>query len=248
MLDIRALLSSKYGEEIAHHLITYYTEIENNYALQKWKPSELDAGHFVEVVRRILEYELEGKITPLNKNLQKFDDNYLNILRNKKGKESFRILIPYALKAIYNIRNKRGVAHISDISPNEMDSTFILYSCKWVLAEIIRLITNISPSDTQKIINSIIERHVPLIWKDGKIKKVLKNLQARDQILILLYDENPLHEHILAEHIEYKNKSAFKKILTRLHTKKIIHYTKDGLCRLTPLGVSNAERLITAGK
>lgn len=86
MLDIRALLSSKYGEEIAHHLITYYTEIENNYALQKWKPSELDAGHFVEVVRRILEYELEGKITPLNKNLQKFDDNYLNILRNKKGK------------------------------------------------------------------------------------------------------------------------------------------------------------------
>jgi len=246
---VKPILVNKYGVDITEKLLNSYLEIEQNYFLGKWKPSELDAGHFVETVRRIIEFEQNGAVyTPFNKSIPDFNDVAIKQYEQGTGHESFRMLIPRILKSIYNIRNKRGVGHIKDISPNEMDATLILYSVKWVLAEITRLATNKTPEATQKLINNVIERNVEFIWKEDDFKKILDTgVTTKDQILVLLYDESPLSSEVLRNNIEYQNKSNFEKLLKGLHQKRLIDF-RQGICKISPSGRLTAEKIIKSIK
>jgi hypothetical protein len=241
-MSIEAVLKAKFPQDVVDALLNAYREIEENYILKKWKASELDAGHFVEAARRILEYELTGSYTPIPQKLPNFNDTVLKSYENASGDESFRILIPRALKSIYNIRNKRGVGHISGVSPNEMDSAYILYTVKWVLAELVRIASGLPIPETQKLVASITERKMELIWKESDITRILdSSLKARDQILVLLYDQSPRRDEELQGIIEYSNKSKFRGILKELHRQRLIEYKTDGTCILSPKGVIQAE-------
>ena len=246
---INKILGSAYDKEIVKNILSSYIEIQNNYLLKKWKASELDAGHFVESVRRAIELELFGSYTPFSKNLPRFNDAVLKKYEQGKGSESIRILIPRVLKSVYNIRNKRGVGHVGAISPNEMDSTLILYSVKWVLSELIRIKSTLSIQETQKLINDIVQRQIELLWETGKIKRVLDpKMPAVKQVLVLLLDQSPLYEDKLLDYIEYKNKTNFRKLLKYLHKKRLIEYRKDRFCEITPLGIKEAEKIILGKK
>lgn len=240
-----SILKSGFNSAIASAILDSYGEIERNYVLRKWKPSELDAGHFVEAVRRALDLEFTGQYRAFNRSLPPFNDQSLAFYEQQTGDQSYRLLIPRALKSIYNIRNKRGVAHMSDVNPNEMDATFILYTCKWVLAELIRLKSGLSPDQTQSMLDKIVERQCSVIWKEGNITWVLSpQMKARDQVLVLLYDSSPRTDAELQGIVEYSNSTNFKKILKRLHTQKLIYYHSDGNCRLSPTGIPMAEEII----
>lgn len=239
------VLMNAYGVEAASKTIQAYDEIERNYILEKWKPSELDAGHFVESVRRIIEFELLNTPISYSTRLSNFNHSAIRSYEQATGHESFRILIPRILKSVYNIRNRRGVGHISDINPNQMDATFILHSTKWVLSEIVRLKSSLSIPDTQKLIDDIVEQHIPLIWKGDGIYRVLNTkLTAVQKIMIVLYDKRQEHDENLMSIIEYKNKSNFKTILRKLHKEKTIEYTSNGNCIISPKGIIAAEKIL----
>lgn len=239
------IIERAYGNEFAEKIISAYKEIESNFLLEKWKASELDAGHFVEAIRRVLEKELTGSYTPFNNSLSTFNDRTLTQYEQCSGHESYRILIPRILKSIYNIRNKRGVGHITDISPNEMDSTLILYSVKWVLSEIIRLKSNLTILETQKLIDDIVERKIHLIWKGADIKRILKDgISAKDQVLILLYDKSPQSIEELRSIVEYKNQSNFRALIKELHSKRLLELDPSNQCTISPKGLLYAEEKI----
>jgi hypothetical protein len=226
-------------------LIEAYTEIESNYALRKWKARELDAGHFVEAARRLLEFELfEKTYTPIGTDLPRFTDQELKRYEQGKGDEAFRIHIPRALRTVYGIRNKRGIAHVGPVSPNEMDATLILYNVKWVLAELIRQASGLSPDATQKLVDTIIERRLSVLWKHGDLTRVLVSMTAREQILVLLYDKNGQRDDDLLESIEYKSRPDFRKLLKQLHKKRLIELRPNGECFITPTGVLAAEEIL----
>lgn len=244
-MTLIAVLKAKYPNDVCDALLAAYREIEENFTLRKWKASELDAGHFVEAARRIIEHELFGSHTPIGVSLNNFGDAELKRFENSQGDESLRMLIPRALKAVYNIRNKRGVGHIGPISPNEMDATFILYSVKWVLAEFVRLATGAKAAETQRLIEAIIERRVGLLWKHEGIVRILESkMSTREQVLILLFDVSPQGSEQLQRVTEYQNTSNFRKILKRLHQERLIEVSSDGLAHLTPKGVHEAEKVL----
>jgi hypothetical protein len=244
-MSIEAALKAKFPHELVDALLNAYRDIEENYFLKKWKASELDSGHFVEAGRRIIEHELTGNYTPISQKLSNFSDKVLQSYESASGDESFRILIPRALKAVYNIRNKRGVGHISGVSPNEMDSTYILYTVKWVLAELVRLASGLPISETQRLVDSITERKMEIIWKEGDISRILdKQLKAREQILVLLYDQSPRQDEKLLAIIEYSSKSRFRGILKELHRARLIEYMADGRCIISPKGLIEAEAIV----
>jgi hypothetical protein len=242
---VQQLLESTYNKDLTDKILEAYLEIESNFFLEKWKPSELDAGHFVESVRRLLELELTGTYTPFNAKLSNFSDKVLTFYEQQSGHESFRMLIPRILKSVYNIRNKRGVGHIKDISPNEMDATLILHSVKWVLSEIVRLKSNLSIPDTQRLIDDIVERKVDMIWKESDFQRILETkIPTKDQVLILLYNDKSQDIEDLREIIEYKNKSNFKILIKKLHVERLIEFRASGQCLLSPKGRLRAEELI----
>lgn len=245
-MKIRNILKDSYNDEITEAIVDAYLEIESNFVLEKWKASELDAGHFVEAVRRLLELELFGSYTAFSDKLEPFHDGVLTKYEQATGNhDSYRMIIPRTLKAVYNIRNKRGVGHISDVSPNEMDAAFILYSAKWVLAELVRLNSKMSATETQKLMDKIVERKIGLLWKEEDVTRVLDtNLVSKEQVLVLLYDESPRSEDELRSIIEYSNKTNFKKILTKLHRNRLIEYRDNGECLISPTGIEEAEEII----
>lgn len=244
-MTIEAALKAKYPPDACDALLNAYREIEENFSLQKWKATELDAGHFVEAARRLIEQELFGGHTPIGKSLPTFSDAELKRYENAPGDESFRMLIPRVLKSIFNIRNKRGIGHLGTISANEMDSTLIIYSVKWVLAEFVRLAAGTNPDASQRMIDSIVERRIGVLWKHEGITRVLESkMDTREQVLVLLFDSSPLREADLQRMIEYKNTTNFRKILKRLHAARLIDWTQGGQAFITPKGSAAAEDVI----
>lgn len=244
-MTVDKALNSKFPADVVDALMAAFREIENNYALRKWKASELDAGHFVEAARRIIEQSLFGSYVPIGKKLPDFSDAELKRYEQASGDESFRLLIPRALKAIYNIRNKRGVGHLGLVSPNEMDATYIVYTAKWVLAELVRLGSGLSAAETQAAVDAIVERDLGVLWKhEGIVRVMADGMVTREEVLILLYDRSPQTDEELRAAVEYKNETNFRKILSRLHTDRLIEYTRGKPAHITSKGLIEAERIL----
>jgi hypothetical protein len=242
---ISLILKGRFPSDVVDSLLSTYSEVVSNYRIEKWKPSELDAGHFVEAARRIIESELFKIYTPLSKSMGSFSPAVLSKYESASGDEAFRILIPRVLFSVYCIRNKRGVGHISLISPNKLDATYILNSTKWVLAELVRLASTSNANEAHEITNYILEREVDLIWDDGESFMILNTKLKTDQkVLVSLYKKDRIALEELRNLIGYQNKSNFKKIALKLKSNMLIDITQDSICKLSPLGVKEAELII----
>lgn len=242
---IKAILVTKFSNELVDALLNAYIEVVMNYRIEKWKPSELDAGHFVEISRRIIETELFGSSKSLNESLGSFNQQVLNKYETANGDESYRILMPRVLFSVYCVRNKRGVGHISSISPNKLDATFILNAVKWVLAELVRLSGASNPDEAYEVASFILERDVDLIWDDGESFMILdKRLKADQKVLLSLYKKDRVTLEQLQALVEYKNKTNFRKVCEKLRSEKLIDITSDQICKLSPLGIQSAELII----
>jgi hypothetical protein len=238
------ILKAAYNEELAQHLINTYKEVENNYYLKIWKTCELDAGHFIETTRRIIELELFTTYTSFDKSMSKFNEGELQRYERSSGNDSFRIIIPRVLYSAYTIRNKRGIAHISKLPPNEIDASLIIQSVKWTLAEIIRINSNLSLSETQLLVEEIIDRKVFPVWKDGERKRIIdNNLKTKEKILIMLFDESNLTDTKLCDFVEYNHITKFREILISMHKDHLIDYYNK-TCKLLPKGKVAAENML----
>lgn len=245
-MPIKDILSKEHPLELVEKLLDSYKGIERNYQISNWKSSELDAGHFAEVVLRIIEHKLLGDHTPLSTSFGSFNQGVLSKFENAKGHESYKILIPRTLFSVYCIRNKRGVGHIGEVSPNELDATYILYAAKWVMAELVRLCSTLSPEDASALIHQVIERQVEAIWDDGETFMILDSkLKTPDKILLALYKKDNRVDSEIQKSMEYQNKSAFNKILASLKKERLIDYTDDKRCKISPLGCLRAEEILS---
>ena len=244
-MKVSQCLTGKFPKEIVDHILYSYAEVENNYRLGKWKPSELDAGHFVEAVRRLIENELFGSYVSFSKSVGSFNQAILNKYESATGDEAYRMIIPRTLYSMYCVRNKRGVGHISSISPNKMDASFILSSTKWVLAELVRIAGASSPDEAQKLVDVVIDRQVDLVWDDGETFMILsKKLKASEKALVALYKNDKVDIEVLRSRVEYKNKSNFIKIICELKKNRLIDINDQGICKISPLGNTIAEAII----
>lgn len=242
---VRNALTAASTKELADNILGTFTEIERKYYLQEWKTSELEAGHFVEAVRRFIELKLFGTYTPIGTTLPSFSTSLLQNLEKQQGNEAFRLLIPRVLLSIYNIRNKRGIGHLSLLAANRQDATFILSACKWVLAELFRIEAIVSTEEANSTVNKIGERTTEAIWDIEGIRRILhSNLSIKDQVLVLLFDRSPLSFKDIKTSTESKNDSYLRKILKALHDERAIELTADGICHLSPIGKKLAENKV----
>jgi hypothetical protein len=242
---VKNIIEAASDKTLADHIVDSYKDVERNYFLKSWKTSELDAGHFVESVRRFIELRLFGKYSPISKGLPSFNDKTMLSYINAKGDDSYRIHIPRALLTVYGIRNKRGVGHISDVSPNHLDATFIISSVKWILAELIRINSSYKPEETSKIVEHIVDRSIEGVWEETDITRILvEGLSLKEQIIFLLYATDEVFDQKILEIIEYKNQGYFKRTLKQLHTSRFIEYKSNGECVISPKGSVYAEEIV----
>jgi len=244
---------SNIPEELRKELESDYHEIKHNFALRKFKPSEMGGGHFCETVYRILEWHTDPNRsnTTFDKKVGDFRQLQQKLMQVKpEPHESVRFHIPNALCQIYDIRSKRGAAHKDkDVNPNMMDAMLVVAGADWVMAELVRMLHNVSVDEAKYMVESMTTKKIPLIWEVGDVKRVLSppsgSLSAKDKVLVLLYSEtsNLLTAGSLRQSIEYKNTTNFRnKVLIPLHNAELVHFdrTKDEII-LSPKGIKKVE-------
>ena len=248
MKDIELILSSKINPALIKRLLEHYIEIKQNFFLGRYEPSQLNSAKFAEVVFRILEYITRGNYTPLDKDIQiNALIQYLENLPKNKHPDSIRLHIPRILKIIYDIRSKRGVTHVSEINPNLMDATFVVSACDWIMAEFIRLYQTDDINEAQIIIDSIVERKVPIIEEFGDDLKVLNpNLTVADKILLILYKKYPKYVSTsdLKNWIKTKSAAHITTVLRQLDGDAKIHRKgKENV--ITKKGIEYVEKKLS---
>ena len=243
--DIQEVFTGVYPFELVDSMLASYERALAEYKKAHWQYFGNEIGQFVEVARRMIEYQLDNKYTPLSTKLPIFNEGVLKAWEKYDSKylEEYRIVIPRCLYSMYCIRNKRGMIHKNHIDPNRMDATMLLGSTKWVLSEFLRLISTLTFEETETVVNSIMSKETSIMWDTGSCIRVLNTKMAsKDKILCLLYTKDGMTDTELQVAIEYKNFSDFKKILRILHKNRLIEYQVPK-CILSPLGIDRAEKL-----
>jgi hypothetical protein len=156
-------------------LIAEYQSIVQNFAEHRWSPSELSGGKFCEIVFSIVDGHARGTYPAKPYKPNDFVSACRKLEENKHVPRSFQILIPRLLPALFEVRNNRGVGHAGgDVDANHMDALFVLNNCNWIVAELIRVFHNLQPDAAQKIVDTIVEIKVPLIWEGAGVRRVTK--------------------------------------------------------------------------
>ena len=55
-----------------------------------------------------------------------------------------------------------------EVDPNQMDATVVLYTSKWIMAELVRLLHTLSTEEATAIVDGLIEREVAWVWTHGE--------------------------------------------------------------------------------
>lgn len=223
-----------------------FQKLHQQYFLGHWEPSQLDGARFAEAVFRILEYKLAGRFTPIGRQL-----NRLQVIKSVKGKtslaESIRFHILGLADLIFDFRNKRNVGHLGVVDVNEMDATIVLQSANWIVAELIRLETQIRPEVVQEEIKKIIERKVPIIEEiGGRLKCLNPSLDVKEKVLVFCYQKYPeaVSLNDMFDWTEYSNKGVLRLKMVELNKDGRIDFRGD-FVRLTKRGLVWVEKNIS---
>lgn len=229
-------------------LLAEFQSIVQNFGEHRWSPSELSGGKFCEIVFTILDGHAKGTYVPSPKKPRAFDQACKLLENNSHVPRSFQILMPRLLPALFEVRNNRGVGHAGgDVDPNHMDAVFVLTSCNWIMAELIRVFHNVSIPEAQDIVDKLVERRMPLLWIGDDMRRVLDpKMSVREQVLLLLCTSpGKISTADLKNWTGYKNGTYFRKLLREMHEGRLIELAQDeSTALILPPGDKIASELI----
>ena len=225
-------------------LIAAFSEARRNHYLGGHRLAEVEGGRFCEAAYRVLEHIVDGSSTPLSARLDvgKLTQRLANQPIGSVG-DSVRLHIPRVLRVIYDIRNSRDAAHLSDgIDPNIQDSSLVIACLNWVMAELVRLHHGIGADGAASLINHLVIRTVPVIQEFDGVPRVLRKLRAGDTCLLLLFRSapEPMNLKDLRAGLKQSMRNNLIRTLQGLEDNRYI-YQADGLVWITRVGERHVE-------
>jgi hypothetical protein len=234
-------------------LLDAFNHIVKNFRERRWEPAELNGGKLCEVVYTILKGHADGKYPATAKKPRNMVLACQSLEKDAAGApRSIRIQVPRMLIALYEIRNNRNVGHVGgDVDPNHMDAVCVLQMAKWMMAELVRVLHDVSTEEATAVVDSLVDRETPLIWEVNGKKRVLSTkLGMRAKTLILLHaTSGTVAEADLVSWIEHSNASVYRRdVLRPAHRERLIEY--DAAARnvqISPLGIAHVEDVLLPG-
>lgn len=194
--QLRQDLASRFPSELVDELLEAYTTAKKAALMGDLHKAESYFGQFCEAAIRICRFVVTGGYTAIGDSNFKVGTELNASVNHPKGREEdepFRLLIPHTVQAMYNIRNRRGVDHLSPIKPNHIDATVLAAQSDWILAELTRLATTHDFAQAQALIDTLVDRQMPLIEMiNGEWKLLHTDLPTDDAILLALYHDAKL--------------------------------------------------------
>lgn len=229
-------------------LLGAFAEIEKNYRARRWEPAELNGGKLSEAAYWVLRGYIDGKYPDRARKPKNMVDACRALEREpgSAAPRSIRIQIPRMLVALYEIRNERNVGHVGgEVDPNPMDATCVLQMAKWIVAELIRVLHQVTVEEATSVVEALAEREVPIVWEVGEIRRVLDpTMKMKDRTLILLYaTPGPVPETDLRAWTDHSNLSVYRRdVLRPAHTARLLEYDDQArTAQISPRGARYVE-------
>jgi len=248
-INIITELGKHIDPSLLEELVTYYRTMKTAYLQRDWEKAGLNGGKFVETITRILQHltsddgSFESGDIRVDRELRR-----IMSLPSDTCDDALRIQIPRVALTVYDIRNSRNVAHSSrEIDPNYMDSFLVVVACDWILAELVRIYLTADTAGAHQIIQSIIERQVPIVQEIDRDVVVLNpDLTYKDQLLVVLYTKYPqrVSNKELRKWTKPKHNSYVPQYLRSLESDCLIHRNNQG-SMLTIAGLRYVEERIS---
>ncbi|MGH8420993.1 MAG: hypothetical protein ACRER3_01380 [Pseudomonas fluorescens] len=234
---------------LRQELLGEFAKITRNFCEARWEAAELDGGCLCEVIYTIIAGHLDGNNYPSKASKpNNFDEACRRLANAPKGtySDSARLTIPRVLIGLYDLRNRRGVGHVGgDVSANHMDATYVLHAAKWLMAELVRLFHQVTVADATAVVDALVDRTVPTLWKVGDVTRVLNtSLSLADKTLLLLYHEpQGMSEAKLVRDLEQKRPADYRtRVLKSLHSRTLIEYNLTSkYAEISPTGIQEVE-------
>ncbi|GAA2236630.1 hypothetical protein N1031_10970 [Herbiconiux moechotypicola] len=249
LLDVTALrqefVNAGVPEELAGEALGAFVGAKRRFHLGDFRPNAVEGGRFSEAVLRILEWQTTGTYTPLSDPKFKADAVITRLGQLSAGShpESVRLHLPRAVRVVYDIRNKRNAAHLSDgIDPSMQDASIVVATLDWILAELVRLNHTVSATEAQRVIEALVRREVPMIQEFNGRPRILKTLSHADHLLVLLYwwGDRPIARSILNSWLPANMRKNSTRVLRTLHDGYLITLSDDE-AHITQLGLRSVE-------
>ncbi len=244
---IKTVLYTKFPSTLVDALVECYGEQKRYFFLGNHRPNEIEGGRFSEASFRMLEHFVGFPITPLGSQVNT-DTLIRNLQQLPSGSfnDSVRLHIPRTLRVIYDIRNKRDVAHLSDgIDPNLQDSSFIFASLDWVLAEFIRISSGTTPQEAFNLVKAITVHAIPVIEDfEGFLKTLNPSLSVSERLLLLLYHRGTRGASMLEllSWVKPSQRTNIRRTLTNLEYERDFVTCQTGTYLITRLGILEVQK------
>ncbi len=231
--------------DLASETLDAFSEVKRRFHLGDFRPQAVDGGRFSEAVGRIFQWATTGSYTPLSSSTFKMDQAIKtaeSAAPSSTATDSMRLHIPRAVRVIYDIRNRRNTAHLRDgIDPNIQDASLIVANMSWVLAELVRHYHNVPPAEAQRLIEELVSRDVPMIQEFDGFPRILKDVQASDHFLVVLYwAGKKLTKKELVALVPEKMRSNLPRTLRQLHDRHYVHFDGEA-AEITWVGQRRVE-------
>jgi hypothetical protein len=243
---ILANLSSVMDQKLLEELLKEYDITKRFHFLEDWEKSVLHSGKFSEITMAIVKNIVDGDVIDIND--IHFDQLYNNIMNRTKTTAEDDILmlaIPRVARAVYDIRNKKRVAHVKAIDPNLLDSQYCVSGCDWILAQLVMLYSQANAQETGAILHSLVEKQIPFVeqFDVGSMVVLKANLTFKEQFLICLYKLDVRTSkkelcRVLKTYYQLVNSTS-----RNLEAEKLVHINEQGIV-LTKSGIRMVEDIL----
>lgn len=232
-------------------LLDAFGKIVQNYSERRWEPAELNGGKLCEVAYSIIRGRADGKYPARASKPNNMVSACQQMEQETSQPRSIRIQIPRMSVALYEVRNNRNVGHVGgDVDPNHMDAVYVLQMSKWIVAELVRVLHHRPVDEAAEIVEALVERETPLIWKVGNKRRVLDTtLTMKDKMLVLLHaTAGPMTAADIIDFVEHSNPSVFRRdVLRPAHKARLVEYDEGaGIVTISPLGVEHVDALLAS--
>lgn len=241
MLDaIRAQLAAHIDGTIIDEILEHYNTLKIAFRLQDWEKCLVRAGKFAEAIMKGICFLRTGQVT----DSISVETEINEVAKRTDLHDSVRLLIPRAVRVVYDHRSKRGGAHIGPFDPNPMDCMLVTSLADWVFAELVRLYYTGDPEQAAAIVDNLIAKSIPLVERIGEDYIVLSpRTSARQEIGLILYSRYPERSTPteLIKWMPYQSPENIRASLRNMERAKEVHRNKDGVI-LTQLGIRVMEQ------
>lgn len=236
--EIKTELASHINSDITDEIIGHYEVLKTSFRLQDWEKCLLRGGKFSEAVMKAIHFVRTGNIAQQIS----IDVEINEVNRRADLPESIRLMIPRAIRVLYDHRSRRGGAHGS-FDPNAMDCSVIVPIADWIVGELVRLYCTAVPDRAMKFVIGITAKSIPIVEKIDEDYVVLrKGTSARQEIGFILYSRYPERTTTtqLRKWIPNHSAANLSLSLANMRKAKLVHCNSDGAL-LTTAGIKATE-------